>query len=318
MNASTLSANCSAPSPEYQYHLFPIVYCLVLLLGIPGNLGALYIFIFKLAPRTPSDILIINLAVADSLFLCTLPFRVHYHLNKNAWIFGNLMCRITGTFLHGNIYISIVFMTCICVDRYIATVHPHTYLKLRNTKWTTLVSLAVWSVSGTAILVFILMGPLESDFNSCFENLVQHEWDNRIKLFSFLALIFGSLLPSLVILVCYPLVARRISLIRTQTARKALKVIVAILVITVLCFLPHHIVHLLYLLRRLKVITHCYCGNAIHQARRVTMALVSINACLDPLLYFVASNHCKWRPTKLNWHWGRVKGNRGVYTIARS
>lgn len=318
MNDSTLSANCSGPSPVYQYYLFPVIYCLVLGLGIPGNLGALYIFIFKLTPRTPSNIFLINLALADTLILCTLPFRIHYHLNQNHWVFGDIACLITGMFFHFNIYISIVFMTCICVDRYIAVVHPHTYLKLRNTRWTALVSVVVWLVSGTAMLAFILMGPLESHPDSCFENLAQNEWDSRIKPYSFLALIFGSLLPSLVILLCYPLVARRISLIRTQTARKALKVIFAILAITILCFLPHHIVHLLYLLRRLKVIQNCYCTNVIHQARRVTMALVSLNTCLDPLLYFVASNHCKWRPTKLNWHWGRLRRNRGVYTIAVS
>lgn len=305
---------------EYQYRLFPALYGLALGLGLPANLVALFVFIFKITPRTSSGVYIINLAAADIAVLSTLPFRIHYHVNRNDWVFGDVACRVTGTLFHAGIYLSICFMTCICVDRYIAAVHPHTYyLSLRQSRYPVVVSVLLWGASGVAMLAFILMGPLETDHadgslhHSCFENIAKHEWDTRMAPYSLLSLVFGSLLPSVTILVCYPLAARRIARIRSYAARGALRVIYTLLAITLFCFLPYHVVHFLHLLRHLGAVQHCPCANAIYDARRVTVVLVSFNTCLDPLLYYVSSSHCRWKGKRL---WGRVRRSRGVYTIA--
>lgn len=312
--------HCNAPSAEYQYYLFPAVYIFALVVGLPGNLSAFFVFV-RTTPRTAFSIFISNLALADIVILCTLPFRIHYHLNGNNWIFGDIACRVTGILFFANIYMSVCFMTCICVDRYMATVHPHTYLRMRS-PWCSLVaSVVLWCIVGVAMLVFVLMGPLETNEDAsgshrCFENFAKHEWNTRLAAYSLLSLIFGSLLPSIIILVCYPLAARRIAMIKTKTAQKAVRVIYTILVITVLCFLPNHVVYLLHLLRRMDVIKSCSAANAIYQARRVTMALVILNTCLDPVLYYITTNHCKWKKFKLNCSWGILRRRRGVYTIS--
>lgn len=313
--------NCSEPSTEYQYYFFPVVYILALVVGLPGNVAALFVFAFRTTPRTAFSVYISNLALADIVILCTLPFKIHYHLNRNNWVFGDVACRITGILFFANIYMSICFMTCICVDRYMATVHPHTYLKLRSPWCSLVVSVVLWCVVIVAMLVFVLLGPLatnsdKSGTHSCFENFARSEWNTRLAAYSMLCLIFGSLLPSVIILVCYPLAARRISMIKTKTAQKAVRVIYIILAITLLCFLPNHVVYLLHLLRRMDVIQSCSLANAIYNARRGTMALVILNTCLDPVLYYVTTSHCKWKPLKLSWLWGGVRRRRGVYTIA--
>lgn len=313
---------CNITQPEYQYHLFPTVYSLALVLGLPGNLAALFVFIFKITPRTAFSVYIINLALADTAILCSLPFRIHYHVNRNNWVFGDMACRITGTLFYTNIYLSVCFMTCICVDRYIATVHPHTYLKL-NTCWcSTVTCVVLWVVSGAAVLGFIFMGPLQTNpvdgSLRCFENFAQREWHRRVVPYSLLGLIFGFLLPSAITLVCYPLAARRISMIKTNVARRAVRIIYVILAITVLCFLPYHVAYLLHVLRHLGVIQSCPWANAIYHARRVTTALVTLNTCLDPLLYYVTTSHCKWKHFKVRWRWRGIRRTRGVYTIAVS
>lgn len=317
---SGTDGDCSLPA-GYQYYLFPAVYILALVIGLPGNLAAFFVFTFRTTPRTAFSVYISNLALADILILCTLPLRIHYHLKENDWVFGDVVCHVTGILFFANIYLSICFMTCICVDRYMATVHPHTYLRLRSPWCSVVVCVALWCVIGVAMLVFVLMGPLETNKDksgkrSCFENFTKTEWSSRLAAYSILGLIFCSLLPSLVILVCYPLAARRISMIRTKTAQKAVRVIYIILAITVLCFLPNHVVYLLHLLRRMEVIQSCSAANAIYNARRVTMALVTLNTCLDPVLYYVTTSHCKWEKLKKTWLWGRIRRNRGVYTIA--
>ncbi|KAM7405212.1 hypothetical protein PAMP_012491 [Pampus punctatissimus] len=316
-------ANCSIPSEEYQYYFFPVFYILALVVGLPGNLAALFVFTFKITHRTAFSVYISNLALADILILCTLPFRIHYHLNRNNWVFGDVSCSVTGILFFINIYMSICFMTCICVDRYIATVHPHTYLRLRRPWCALVVSLALWCVAGVAMLIFILLGPLEtnaqeSGSHSCFENFSKAEWNTRLWVYSVLGLIFGSLLPSVIILVCYPLAARRISRIRTNTSQRAVRVIYTILAITLLCFLPNHLVYLLHLLRRMDVIKSCTVANAIYNARRITMAFVILNTCLDPVLYYVTTSHFNWKYLKRTRLWGRLAGTRGVYIISDS
>lgn len=312
--------NCSIPSAEYQYYLFPTVYTFAFVFGLPGNLAALAVFAFRTARRTAFSVYISNLALADIAILCTLPFRIHYHVKGNNWVFGDVACRVTGILFFANIYMSICFMTCICVDRYAATVHPHIYLRLRSPWCSVAVSAALWCTAAVAVLVFILMGPLAAGeekpgSRSCFENFAQTEWSSRLAAYSVLSLTFGSLVPSLIILLCYPLAARRISRIKTKTAQKAVRVIYTILAITLFCFLPSHIVYLLHLLRRMGVIQSCAAANVIYNARRVTMALVILNTCLDPVLYYVTTSHCNWQRLKMTWLWGRMRRNRGVYNI---
>lgn len=313
--------NCSVTSTDYQLYLFPAVYTLALVVGLPGNAVALVAFSCRAASRTAFSVYIRSLALADLLILCTLPFRIHYHLHGNIWAFGDVFCRVTGILFYANIYLSVCFMTCICVDRYVATLHPHTYLRLQSHWYSMVVSAALWAAVGVAVLVFILMGPLKTDRarpgnGTCFENFAKTEWTSRLGGFSLLCLTLGSLLPSLIILVCYPLAARRISAIKTRTAQKAVRVIYAILAITLLCFVPNHVVYLLHLLARTEVIQNCSATSAIYHARRVTMALVILNTCLDPVLYYVTTSHCTW--TGWRWRsclWRRARRSRGIYVI---
>jgi len=324
-------SNCSVTSSGYQYHLFPLVYGMAFTLGLPCNLLALFVFLFKVRLRTSSSVYVVNLALADTGSLLTLPFRIHYHLHGNRWAFGDMACRVTGVLWHANVYISICFMTCICVDRYVAVMHPHRYLRLKNPRYALAVSGCLWAVLTVAILTFLLMGPLESDVGnaaattaatagSCFENFARDEWDRRVAPYSVLSLIFCSLLPSAVILVCYPLAMRRISHIGGRTSRRAQRIILMVLAITLLCFLPYHLVHLLHLLRRLGVIRRCALADGIYHARRVTTALVSLNTCLDPLLYYATSTHRSrlWLPLRRLWLWGRPHRAVGVYTLAHT
>lgn len=312
--------NCSGgvTSADYQVYLFPAVYVLELVVGLPGNVAVLVAFSCRAARRNAFSIYICSLALADLLILCTLPFRIHYHLNKNNWAFGDVGCRFTGSLFYANIYLSICFMTCICVDRCVATLHPHAYLRLQSACCALVVSAALWCAVGVALLVFILLGPLETNRarpgnHVCFENFAKAEWQSRLAVYSLLCLTLGSLLPSVVILVCYPLAARRISAIKTKTAEKAVRVIYAILAIMLLCFMPNHVVYLLHLLVHMEVIQSCSAINAIYHARRVTMMLVTLNTCMDPLLYYVTTSHCKWTPR--SWLRGGARRHCGIYIL---
>lgn len=87
--------------------------------GTVLNTVALYVFCFRTKPKTTSIIYTINLAVTDLLVNLSLPTRILLYYSGGAC----LTCSYLHTFSYFvNMYCSILFLTCICVDRYLAIV----------------------------------------------------------------------------------------------------------------------------------------------------------------------------------------------------
>ncbi|NXY90444.1 LPAR6 protein, partial [Alcedo cyanopectus] len=295
--AATASSQLSLEA-EFQYSLFPIIYSIVFVLGLIENVLALYLLSCRAKHTSHSYVYMINLALVDTLFVCVLPFKIHYHLHHNNWIFGDMACRVTGTLYYINIYLSIGFFTCICVDRYIAALHPFTYIQIKATHYLLVVTV-LWVVALSVTIPLILGGPLHNagvrNKVACFENFARSSWTSRMAPYNILALVFGFVIPFSIILISYPLIARRVSQIRHSIRRtKALRTIYIILVICTLCFLPYHLTHLLHFLMRIQVIRNRAVTNGIYKMRRVTLALVSLNCCLNPLLYYFSSSSKQW------------------------
>ncbi|XP_067873401.1 lysophosphatidic acid receptor 6 [Heterodontus francisci] len=306
--------NCSYEA-QFQYHLFPVVYSIVFILGLIGNVSALCLLTKKMKKASPSYVYITNLAVVDIIYVCTLPFRIYYHIKKNDWPFGDITCRITGTLYFANIYISIAFLSLICIDRYIAVVHPRKYIRMRNTHCSKITSMLVWVLSLAIMLPLVFGGSLNSTFKNnmtaCFENFDPETWNKRMAVYNIVALLFGFVIPFTVIMIFYPLAANKIAQLKSSPYKeKALTTIRVILVISVVCFIPYHVTHLLYFLTRLDFIRNCAFSSFLYKTRRITMALVSLNSCLDPLIYYFTTNHFK-----LNYD-RRKRSAQKVYTIA--
>ncbi|NWX69073.1 LPAR6 protein, partial [Alca torda] len=284
---------------DFQYSLFTVVYTIVFVLGLLENVLALYLLSCRVTHTSHSYVYLINLALVDTLFVCVLPFKIHYHLNGNNWIFGDMACRVTGTLYYINIYLSIAFFTCICVDRYIAVLHPFAYIQIKVIHYVMVVT-ALWVVALSVMVPLILGGPLHNsgarNTTACFENFATSSWTSRMAPYNILALVFGFVIPFSIILISYPLIAKRVSQIKHSIRkRKALTTIYIILLICTLCFLPYHLTHLLHFLMRIRVIQNESFTNLIYKMRRVTLALVSFNCCLNPLLYYYTSSSKRWR-----------------------
>lgn len=87
--------------------------------GMVLNTVALYVFCFRTKHKTTSVIYTINLAVTDLLVNLSLPTRILLYYSGGACLTCSYM-HIFSYFV--NMYCSILFLTCICVDRYLAIV----------------------------------------------------------------------------------------------------------------------------------------------------------------------------------------------------
>ncbi|NWS17532.1 LPAR6 protein, partial [Pachyramphus minor] len=287
----------------FQNSLFAVTYSVVFVLGLVGNALALYLLSCRVRHMSHSYIYLINLALVDTLFVWVLPFKIHYHLHGGNWIFGDAACRISGTLFYINTYLSIALFTCTCLDCYVAVLHPFSYIQIRASHCV-LVATALWVVALGVTIAFVLGGPLHSrgvgNTTACFEDFPTSSWTWQVAPYNVLALVFGSVVPSSLILLGWPLVASRISRSkRSVSRRKALSTIYIILAICALCFLPYHLTHLLHFLMKVQVIQGQWFSALIYRMRRVTLALVSLSCCLTPLLSYYSSSskhwHCKFR-----------------------
>ncbi|KAG8568965.1 hypothetical protein GDO81_014219 [Engystomops pustulosus] len=286
------TGKCSLQA-DFQYGFFTVMYSLVFILGLPANALALFYLCRSKQRSRNSNIYFVNLSVVDLLFICLLPFRIYYHNTGNNWIFGDVACRITGALFYANIYLSIGFFTCISVDRYIAVVHPLMYLKLKCTRYPLILTIVIWIICSAIILPLILGGPLDNapvngTRTSCFEGFSSTMWQQRLAPYNICAFFFGFLVPFVVFGVVIPLIARRICGMKSSIHRKvALRIVAYILVVCMVCFLPYNVSYLLHFMMRMGIIRDCVSAMHIYKLRRITLTLVSLNSCLNPILYFI-------------------------------
>ena len=83
-----------------------------------GNFVVIQVFSTTKSLRSPSNLLVINLAFSDFLMLFTMAPPLVYNCFYETWILGPLMCEIYALF--GSIFgcASIWSMTMIAFDRY--------------------------------------------------------------------------------------------------------------------------------------------------------------------------------------------------------
>ncbi|KAJ8005236.1 hypothetical protein DPEC_G00144540 [Dallia pectoralis] len=268
-----------------------------MVLGLLGNGLVLVVLVKKKQSWSVTDRFILHLAVADTLLLLTLPFWAVQA--AVGWSFGTPHCKITGAIFTINFYCGIFLLACISLDRYLSVVHA-VQMYSRRKPWMVQVScLSVW------VLSLILSIPdwyfLESVFDprrekhECVHNYPltsQSGFDWRLAS----RLIYhtlGFLLPSAVLIFCYTFILLR--LLRGSQGvqkQKAVRVILALVLVFFLCWTPYNITLMLDTLHANNTIMDtCENRNALDIAMTTTSSLGYLHCSLNPVLYaFVGVN----------------------------
>ncbi|KAK9532264.1 hypothetical protein VZT92_009659 [Zoarces viviparus] len=270
---------------------FPIVYIIVFVVGLPANALAIWVFLFRTKKKHPSSIYMANLALADLLFVIWVPLKIAYHFNGNNWIYGHGLCKVLVAFFYGNMYCSIAFIACISVQRYWAVVHPLSRPQGANAVAIS-VSIAVWAV------VWLLTIPLYlydqevrvTNLNILTCHDVTRPSQKEMAAGYFLTMgTLGFIAPTVVCIISYVLMleALRSSMADPAIAkkrRKAVVLIVTVLVMFLVCFTPSNIMLLVHYTLLLRGVDNNLYGFYIS-----TLCLASLNSCLDPFIYYFIS-----------------------------
>ncbi|XP_056370268.1 proteinase-activated receptor 2 [Oenanthe melanoleuca] len=275
----------------------PIVYIFAFIVGLPSNAMALWVFFFRTKKKHPAVIYMVNLALADLLFIVWFPLKISYHLNGNNWLFGEGLCKVFVGFFYGNMYCSILFMTCLSVQRYWVVVNPIVNSK-KKSEIALGISIAIWILIllGTIPLYLVNQTAYISNLNitTCHdvlpENVLAHD------MFSyFLSLATGLfLIPAIITAIAYILMIKTLSasIIDVSTGKKrkrAIRLIIVVLSMYLICFTPSNVLIIVH-----YSLLKAYSQSHVYVWYITALCLSILNSCIDPFIYYYVSKDFRY------------------------
>lgn len=291
-------------------HITVVFYLITFIFGVVGNTLTVMVILKNKKMKTVATCFILNLAVADDLFMLSLPFFAYSTYAEN-WVFGSGLCKVMSALYGINLYASIFTMVLMSIDRYLAVVHPLSSIRYRTTKNAWCVCIALWVICVTIMMPYWIYAKTmtQTRYNgtelhaSCrvfwpAKNHLTYEW-----FWTNFQLLIGFILPICIMVFCYLLLLRHLLIesvpLQDQAKRPIRKVTVMLFIVTmvfVVCWIPLHIarytsVHKMWIYR----------GHAVAPSpdevlryaifNSVAQALVFLSSCCNPFIYGISSKN---------------------------
>ena len=163
-SSSSISNHSAISQIEWMTNILSLFICFA---GCVSNITALVVmFHFRGRAKLTHNKYLVNLAVADLLRTCFIPFTIIARMKRN-FIFGKTICQLLpviqgiasihfmlsmSSFLSEGVSVSVDVFTlvCISVERYLAICHPFIMLKLKSLSYAsffnTLTDVLIWTL----------------------------------------------------------------------------------------------------------------------------------------------------------------------------
>ncbi|XP_078061300.1 prolactin-releasing peptide receptor-like [Mustelus asterias] len=145
-NGSSLE-NIPDTDPLQRYKsFFILLYCALVAVACVGNLFLIGCIVLDKKLHNATNFFIGNLSAADLLMCLTcVPLTLSYAFELRGWLFGSFMCHFVSLMQLATVYVSVLSLAAIAVDRYVVVAHP---IRRRITShWLALTIAAIWLVS---------------------------------------------------------------------------------------------------------------------------------------------------------------------------
>ncbi|MBN3296749.1 chemerin-like receptor 2 [Amia ocellicauda] len=273
-----------------------VVYSISFVLGIIGNGVVIWVIGWK-QKKTINTIWLLNLAVADFVFVLFLPLSIDYVLKDFHWNFGKAFCKINSFVTVANMFASVFFLTVISVDLYISVMHcawSERHRTLTKGRW---VCAGVWVLAITlSIPSLVFRDTVQLTGKTvCFNNF--HDTDIHLLAVRHittvcLRMLFGFLLPFTAITVSSILLVVKM---RNSSGTSSMRfsgfsrTATAIILAFFFCWAPLHVFSLM------EISIHA--GSRLHNVLRtgfpLATSLAFFNSCLNPILYVLTGKKIK-------------------------
>ncbi|NXO56729.1 BKRB2 protein, partial [Aramus guarauna] len=269
----------------------------IFILGAIENSFVLIVLCFHKSRCTVAEIYLANMAFADLMLVCALPFWAINISNEFQWPFGLFLCKAVNVMSNMNFYSSIYFLTLVSIDRYLALVKTMSLGRMRRTgcaKWN---SFVVWMCALLLCSPTVVFRNLryykQYNITACSLDYPASYWEPANNC---LLNIMGFVIPVCVITYCTVQIMKalrsselqKLKVVRTE--RRATVLVLAVLLLFIICWLPFQISTFIDTIRYLTPGSKC-----LEEINDVLTQLATYcafsNSCLNPVLYVIVGKH---------------------------
>ncbi|XP_061486606.1 probable G-protein coupled receptor 25 [Rhineura floridana] len=280
---SSVNDVCLPQELPFAYIFIPILYFITFLTGFFGNLFVILLMARKKGTKRLVDTFVLNLAVADLVFVCTLPF---WALSEalSYWCFGEGLCKFSSYVISVNRCSSILFLMGMSVERFLVMTKHWDSRTIRTKKNIGMSCGCIWVVSlllGIPSLVYRKLIPVDDTKSLCQD-------EEPSTTFSMIMLVFTFLFPLGVILFCYCSIFAKLQghVSRSKRRNNALKIIFAIIGAFIFSWLPFNMFKAFFILTRAQDISlSCPALMALIWGLTISASLAFTNSCVNPIIY---------------------------------
>uniref|UniRef100_A0A667X0V2 Growth hormone secretagogue receptor type 1 n=1 Tax=Myripristis murdjan TaxID=586833 RepID=A0A667X0V2_9TELE len=280
------------------------VVCIPLMLfGLLGNMLTILVVLLRPHMRSSTYLYLSSMAVSDLLILLLLPLDLYKLWRPRPWPFGDLACKLTMFLSECCTFSTILHITFLSLERYLAVCWPITAKTLVTRRRTKTVIGCLWlGAVVSAAPVLMMVGVEEVGGEELGMGGDMDEGDKRECRCTDYAVSSGLLsammilsnlyflVPLSILGVVYSLIGRTLwlrpqSSRKDQTHRHTVKMLAVIVLVFILCWLPFHVGRTLFSLSL---------GSGIDEQDGYYFNLVSsvlfyLSAAVNPLLYNLMS-----------------------------
>lgn len=273
---------------ETMHIISVVIYIISIVLGLIGNGTVIWVTAFK-SKKTINSVWLLNLAMADFVFVLFLPFYIDYILRDFHWFFGVAMCKINSFVSVMNMYASVIFLTVLSIDRYVSLVHLNWSQRYRTIARAWVVCGCIWTLAALLSCPALMFRDTMRLHNKvvCFNNF--HSQDGRTAAMIHITIValrttVGFLLPFTAICVTGILLSVKVKQSRGSVRISSFsKTITAVILAFFLCWAPFHI----FSLMELSIHSSMYLHKILKAGFPLATSLGFFNSCINPLLYML-------------------------------
>ncbi|KAG8556602.1 hypothetical protein GDO81_018129 [Engystomops pustulosus] len=276
------------------------VLAVMFLSGMAGNLYVLVITVLAHRAVGSMCVHVVSLALADLLYLLTIPFVVSTYLARD-WYFEDIGCRLLLSMDLFTMHASIYTLTAMSLERYQVIVQP--FKAHISQCYRKLTSLAIWIISFLLTLPMMCMMRLQDSRYGSGKKICFPSWTPESFRHYLTVLFFTSILgPGLIILYLYCCLARAYWMSGQELGRSNRKLnqcvmfrVFTIIIVYWVCFVPFWAWQLTksyqYEYLRLAPSAQIYLNYGV-------TCLTYANSCVNPLLYTLLTRNYREHVTK--------------------
>ncbi|KAL4647025.1 G-protein coupled receptor 87-like [Arapaima gigas] len=292
-NATAVTQNQTSDDPGVRM-LWTILYFLIFVLGLLLNCMALWIFC-QINGRSSFALYLKNIAAADLLMTLTFPLHIMNEARFGPWWLPALECRYSAVLFYTCMYVSILFLGLLSLDRYLKIVRPFGSSRLYSYGFTQALAAGVW-LGMTALslpnTVLTDKPPTLATARNCtkLKSKLGVEWHTAVAYINIV--IFTVVL--VVLMASYVSIYRHVHRSNAQFVTSAGsgeprpgQNITIVLMVFFICFVPYHLWRIPFTLSQVEQGFSAEAKQVLMHGKSALLFLSACNVCLDPIIYFL-------------------------------